>query len=215
MTKAGFALAVSGFTGAKALEFRVRYIQRFEEMEAALKAQQPPAPEHPELPHDFLSALKALVMSEEQRAALARENAAQAQHVAALSAEKTALATKLDEQGQWLEQYRRLVNSDGLILPSDLAKVMHIPQQEFFDRLYKADYIFQREKPGNRKGRWLAKAQWIKKGLFDHKIYQQRLPDGTDKERPQLYVTSKGVQVIAMLFGKDDSGQGRLMLGMH
>jgi len=213
MTKDGMTRLVFSFTGEKAGEFQERYIARFNEMEAALKAQ--PAPSQPELPRDYLAALKALVMSEEQRAALATTNAAQAQQVAALSAEKTELVSKLEEQGQWVAEFRRLVNADGLILPSDLAKVMHIPQQEFFDRLYKSDYIFQRARPGNRKGRWLAKAAWVKKGLFDHKIYQQPMADGTDKERPQLYVTSKGVEVIAMLFGKDDSGQGRLALGMH
>jgi Rha family phage regulatory protein len=35
MTRAGFAVAVGGFTGAEALAFRVRYTQRFEGMEAA------------------------------------------------------------------------------------------------------------------------------------------------------------------------------------
>jgi Rha family phage regulatory protein len=203
VTKAGFALAVGGFTGAKALEFRVRYIQRFEEMEAALKI-----PTHPPLPSDYPSALRALAASEEAKQ-LAEGQAR------ALSNQNAELVAKVEAQEEWVATYRRLVNADGLILPSDLAKVMHIPQPEFFDRLYKADYIFQREMPGNRKGRWLAKAQWVKKGLFDHKIYQQRLEDGTDKERPQLYVTSKGVEIIAMLFGKDDSGQGRLALGMH
>jgi hypothetical protein len=41
------------------------------------------------------------------------------------------------------------------------------------------------------------------------------MDDGTKKDRPQLYATRKGVEVISMLFGKDDSGQGRLSLGMH
>ena len=39
VTKAGFAVVVGRFTGAEALAFQIRYVQRFVEMEAALKAQ--------------------------------------------------------------------------------------------------------------------------------------------------------------------------------
>jgi len=39
MTRDGFTLLVMGYTGKKAMEFKVAYIQRFNEMEAALKAQ--------------------------------------------------------------------------------------------------------------------------------------------------------------------------------
>ncbi|PWC95466.1 Rha family transcriptional regulator, partial [Azospirillum sp. TSO5] len=38
MTRDGFTLLAMGFTGAKALAFKIRYIQRFNEMEAALRA---------------------------------------------------------------------------------------------------------------------------------------------------------------------------------
>jgi len=39
MTRDGFALLVMGYTGAKAMGFKIKYINRFNEMEAALKAQ--------------------------------------------------------------------------------------------------------------------------------------------------------------------------------
>lgn len=42
MTKAGFMLLVMGYTGKDAMKFKVAYMKRFEEMEAALKAQQQP-----------------------------------------------------------------------------------------------------------------------------------------------------------------------------
>lgn len=170
---------------------------------------------HPDMPLDYLSALRQLVgateqvqMLEQQKTVLSNENAALVQQTADLSA-------KVEEQEEWVATYRRLADPEGLILVSDFALVMHIPRGEMFDRLFKAGYIYQRETPGNRKGKWLAKVEWVRRGLFDHKVYQQPMADGTDKPRPQLYLTGKGVEVVAMLFGKDDSGQGRLSLGMH
>lgn len=43
MTRDGFTLLVMGFTGKKALEFKLRYIEQFNAMEAELKAQAQPA----------------------------------------------------------------------------------------------------------------------------------------------------------------------------
>lgn len=40
MTRDGFTLLVMGFTGKKALQFKIAYINRFNEMEAALQARQ-------------------------------------------------------------------------------------------------------------------------------------------------------------------------------
>ena len=42
MTKDGFTLLVMGYTGAKAMQFKVAYIQAFNEMEAKLKGPQLP-----------------------------------------------------------------------------------------------------------------------------------------------------------------------------
>lgn len=44
MTKDGFTLLVMGYTGAKAMEFKLAYIKRFNEMEAELRNQVPQVP---------------------------------------------------------------------------------------------------------------------------------------------------------------------------
>lgn len=54
MSQAGFTMLVVGFQGDKAYEFKVRYIQRFNEMEAALREQ---PIKTPALPQDYRSAL--------------------------------------------------------------------------------------------------------------------------------------------------------------
>jgi anti-repressor protein len=58
MNRDGFSLLVMGFTGEKAMNFKLDFIIAFNKMEQTLKAQ---------LPQDYLSALKALVASEEQK----------------------------------------------------------------------------------------------------------------------------------------------------
>jgi anti-repressor protein len=58
MTRDGFSFLVMGFTGGKAAKFKEDFIAAFNQMEQMLKAQ---------LPQDYLSALKALVASEEQK----------------------------------------------------------------------------------------------------------------------------------------------------
>lgn len=176
-------------------------------------------PTHPALPSDYPSALRALAASEEAKSQQATMIAAQAQQVAALSSEKAELSAKLDEQAQFLEALRRLSATGGLTLVSDVAKVLHIPQGELFDLLYRAGYIFRRKKHDTKSG-WLAYDKWVKKGLFDHRYWTQKLPDGTEKDRPQLFVTPKGAQTIWLLFAEyernpDPNGQRKLALGMH
>lgn len=69
MNRDGFSLLVMGFTGAKALEWKLKYIAAFNEMEKKLREQQQIM-----LPKDYLSALKALVVAEEEKQKLLAEN---------------------------------------------------------------------------------------------------------------------------------------------
>ncbi len=61
MNRDGFTLLAMGFTGDKALRFKMAYINAFNEMERTLREMQP------KLPTTYLEALKALVKSEEEK----------------------------------------------------------------------------------------------------------------------------------------------------
>lgn len=63
MNRDGFSLLVMGFTGKKALEWKLKYIEAFNKMEKELT-----------MPRDYLSALRALVASEEEKQKLLLEN---------------------------------------------------------------------------------------------------------------------------------------------
>lgn len=55
MTKKGFTLLVFGFTGKEARQFQLKYIERFEEMEAALKQ----ADVHQDIPRELMAEVAA------------------------------------------------------------------------------------------------------------------------------------------------------------
>lgn len=65
MNRDGFSLLAMGFTGKAALEWKVKYIEAFNAMEASLRERALA------LPQDYPSALRALADAEEQRLALA------------------------------------------------------------------------------------------------------------------------------------------------
>lgn len=69
LTRDGFSLVVMGFTGAKALQWKLKYIEAFNKMKEALMEQKP------KLPTNFKEALLCLVQAEEEKEALLLENA--------------------------------------------------------------------------------------------------------------------------------------------
>ena len=62
MTQDGFSLLVMGYTGPKAMEFKVRDIERFNAMEAELSKQS----SQPQVPQTYVEALRAAADAEEQ-----------------------------------------------------------------------------------------------------------------------------------------------------
>ena len=84
MTEDGFTLLAMGYTGREAMQFKVQYIQEFRRMKEEL--------ERPKvnLPANYIEALKALVVAEEEKAAQAAQLAAQQPKVALYDVAMTA-----------------------------------------------------------------------------------------------------------------------------
>lgn len=76
MNRDGFSLLVMGFTGKSALEWKIKYIEAFNQIEAELKKKQLA------IPADYPAALRALADAEEARLALLAENEQQRQAIA-------------------------------------------------------------------------------------------------------------------------------------
>ena len=90
LTKDGFTLYMFNIQGYN--DFKMAYINKFNEMEKALKEQN-----KPQLPQDYLSALKALVASEEEKARLLqeqKENAPKVLFANSVSTSKTTILVR-------------------------------------------------------------------------------------------------------------------------
>lgn len=101
MNRDGFSLLVMGFTGKKALEWKVKYIEAFNAMEQQLAAAQ--QNKELELPKDYPSALRALATQCEVNLKLVEEN--------------KILAPKA-------EFYDAVADSESLTSMGDVAKIL-------------------------------------------------------------------------------------------
>lgn len=104
MTRDGFTLLVMGYTGPKAMEFKVRYIQQFNAMEEALRNQ---APAQAALPTSYKEALVALVAAEEVKERLIAANEQKAKVITDMTPKENA--------------WEALVAADGCICSADLG----------------------------------------------------------------------------------------------
>lgn len=104
MTRDGFTLLVMGYTGKTAMDFKVRYIQRFNEMEATLRNQ---APAQAALPTSYKEALLALVAAEEVK-----------ERLIAANEQQTKVITDMTPK---VNAWDKLVAADGCICSADLG----------------------------------------------------------------------------------------------
>lgn len=132
MTKDGFSIIVLGFTGAKAMTFKLEFIEAFNEMERKLTA--------PQLPATYLDALKALVVSEEQ---------------------KQLAEAKVNELEPKAEIYDTIANTWGLLSLNDAAKALHQGRNKMVSELRKR-YILDSNN--------IAYQRFIEQGYFEIKI---------------------------------------------
>ena len=126
MTRDGFSLLVMGFTGSKALEWKLKYIKAFNEMESRLKTAR--------IPQSFADALRlaadqADILERQKPLVAFAETCAQSQ-TAVLVRELAKIASKdgfeIGEKRLW-----RQLREWGLIIPGSTE-----PYQRFIDNGY-------------------------------------------------------------------------------
>ena len=105
LTKQGCEMVANKMTGTKGILFTAEYVQAFNKMEQALK---------PQLPTDYLSALKALVASEEEKQQLQLENTHKQEVIQGLTEEisisdmRSILNRVIRKGGKYQERYSAL-----------------------------------------------------------------------------------------------------------
>ncbi len=169
MTRDGFTLLVMGYTGAKAMAYKVRYIQRFNEMEAALK--------------EATAAEAVLEDPAKMRYLLLH-------HVEARMAAEARVAELEPEAAAWARIGK---GTDGSLCLTDAAKALQQRPREFFQHLQARKWIYKR--PGA--AHWIGYQDKVQAGYVEHKVTEVTRSDGSGKVVEQVRITGKGLAKLA------------------
>lgn len=178
MTRDGFALLAMGFTGEKALAFKIRYVEQFNMMEERLRN---PAPAQIDVRDPSQLSRIAIQLIE-----LNRE----------LQDDATRLQAEVKAMAPDVAAYRLIANTDGLHCLTEAAKVLGQQPKAFNRWLTVNRYVYRR--PG---GSLLAYQDRIQSGILEHKLALYRKPDGSDGSRDQVMVTRRGLAHFAKKLG--------------
>lgn len=170
MTRDGFAFIVMGFTGSKADEFKLKYIEVFNKMEETIKNNK-------------------LQLSNEQKAILqVVQSQTQEERMMALVEYKDIvtkpLVEKIEELKPQADNFKKYMDSDGLITVTEVARIIGINRNEIFR--------FLREKEFVCKEKALPRVKGIEKGILVQKF--------TSSGYLTMKVTTKGVDFLIEQF---------------
>ncbi|CCG08678.1 Rha family transcriptional regulator [Pararhodospirillum photometricum] len=173
MTRDGFTLLVMGYTGPKAMEFKVRYIQQFNDMEESLRK-----PALPDLSDPVV--LQTLILEQCSKRIEAERRADVAER-------------KVEAASATVAAFDRIAGADNSMCVTDAAKTLQIRPKALFDWMSGHGWTYRR--PG--KAGWLAYQDKIQAGLLEHKVATVSRPDGTEKVAESVRVTGKGLAKLA------------------
>lgn len=173
MDRDGFTLLAMGFTGAKALKWKLRYIEAFNSMERELRDR--PAVDPMVILNDP-AAMRGLLLNYGER-------------VLALEAEKKAMQADVDALD-------RIAESNGTFNRTTAAKMLGVTPHTLIKWMRTHGWTYRR--PGTDED--LAYQSKIAAGYLDHKINVGQRADGTEWSSTQVRVTPKGLTVLAKAF---------------
>lgn len=169
MNRDGFTLLAMGFTGAKALKWKLRYIEAFNEMEKQIRKG----------PQDIRAALSDPTVL---RSLLAD-----------YSWKVIELESRVEEMRPSVQALDRIATADGSMSITEAAKNLQIAPKELFNHLRTQGWIYRR--PGAQAD--LAYQSKLMAGLLEHKVTTVLRADGTEKVVTQVRVTPKGLARLA------------------
>jgi Rha family phage regulatory protein len=172
MNRDGFTLLCMGFTGPKALRFKMRYIDAFNKMEAALKKAAPP------IDLNDPATLRGLLASYADKA--------------------LELQKEVDELRPSQAALERISTADGSLCITDAAKALQMQPKEFFARLQRNGWIFKRRGSST----YLGYESKVLAGYLEHKVTAVPRGDGSEKMVEQVRITPKGLTKIASLISR-------------
>lgn len=173
MDRDGFTLLAMGFTGGKALRWKLAYIEAFNAMEARLRAG---------------TGLDAQ--------AVLNDPAAMRGLLLSYTEKVIALEGVVEEMRPQVQALERIALSDGSLCITDAAKTLQVNPRSLFSFLRSHRWIYAR--PGT--SHEVAYQDKLASGLLEHKTTTVTRSDGREKTVTQVRVTSKGLARLAREF---------------
>lgn len=171
MSRDGFVLLAMGFTGAKALKFKLAYIEAFNRMEKSLRDRA----SDPMRALNDPAAMRGLLLNYSEK-------------VLALEAEKAELTPKA-------EALDRIATADGSLSITEAAKALQMRPKDLFSYLNAHGWIYKRANAPN----YLGYQSKTSAGLLEHKVTTVLRADGSEKITEQVRITPKGLTRLAAL----------------
>lgn len=172
MDRDGFTLLAMGFTGGKALKWKLRYIEAFNAMEAEVRRI---ANSGPAIDLNDPGALRGLLLTYSEKALV--------------------LEKRVQELLPSQEALERIAQADGSSCITDTAKMLQMRPKDLFSYLEQNGWIYRR--PGA--STYLGYQSKITAGLLEHKVTVVTRADGSERETCQVRVTPKGLTKLALL----------------
>lgn len=175
MNRDGFSLLVMGFTGEKALKFKLEYIEAFNKMEEMIRTG------GFQIPQNYVEALR-LAADQTEKLEIANKMLCQAHKQVAILAPKAELMDKV-------------LDTDQKIDVGQSAKILGLPfgRNTLFQKLREKGVFFcNRNEP---------KQEYINRGYFE---LREKLIDRNNHDSftvVKVLVTQKGLDFLARLFG--------------
>lgn len=163
LTRDGFTLLAMGFTGQKALEFKLKYIQAFNEMENKIKALAPTS---------YKEALLLLIAKEEEKEQLLLENKQSQQIIG-----------ELKPKADYVDI---ILNNKGLVTITQIAKDYGMSGQEMNAKLHSLKVQYKQSE------QWFLYRDYHGKGYTHSKTIDFKRSDGTMDVKMTTKWTQKG-----------------------
>lgn len=172
MDRDGFTILCMGFTGGKALKWKLRYIEAFNAMEAELRRI---ATSGPTIDLNDPGALRGLLLTYSEKA--------------------MELERQVKELLPSQEALNRLSQAEGSLCITDAAKALQMRPSDLFNWLRQNGWIYKRVGAAHD----LGYSSKTTAGLLEHKVTTVLRADGSEKVTEQVRITARGLTKLAQL----------------
>lgn len=169
MSRDGFTLLAMGFTGPEALQWKLRYIEAFNQMESTIR-------------NASLDVMDALSNPATLRTLLAN-----------YSEKAEALQAKVDDLMPSALALDRIASTDGSLSVTEAAKTLQVQPKTLFTWLRMHEWIYRRAGAAAD----IAYQAKLQAGLLEHKATTITRGDGSEKTVTQVRVTPRGLTRLA------------------